>query len=141
MVLPGRDPQPHLVVLTHRKIFVEETLPFQDAPVEQHRTGADNAQRETPVVDPSAVFAVDLSGIDSSPAANPGLIGVNDLVLRAALQLLELPLQLGRFPVIIAVQKANPGMTCPPNSGVAGCHSPRCVPGRSNECGHRGELE
>jgi hypothetical protein len=119
--LPGRDPQPQFIVFTHRETLVKEALPFQNALVQQYRTGTDDAQGKTAMVDPSAVFSVDLSGIDSFAAPDPDLIGVHDLVVRMALQLFQLPVQFGRMPVVITVQKTDPGVTGQADAGVAGC--------------------
>jgi hypothetical protein len=118
--LPRRNSQPHFIVLTNRKVFVKKALPFQNAAVQQYRTGTDDAQGKTAVVDPSAVFAVDFPGIDSQTFSNPDLIGVNHLVVGIALQLLQLPVQFGRPPLVITVQKTDPGVTGQPDAGVSG---------------------
>jgi len=116
--IAGGDPQPHLIVFTNGEVHIERADSLEDASFHQHRTGTDDAQRQAAMIDPSVVLAMDFLGIDSSAISNPGLVSVDHPVLGMALEDFNLPVQLGRFPGVVAVQEADPGEAGELNAGV-----------------------
>jgi len=76
------------------------------------------------MIDPSLVFAVNFPGIDPLAFSNPDLVGVDHPILGMALEDFKLPMQLGRFPVVVAVQKTDPGEAGELNPGVSGTTHP-----------------
>ena len=116
----GGDSQPHFIVFTNGKVPIEKADLLENASVKQHRTGTDDAKRQAAMINPAVVLTVYFPGIDSPAFSNPGLVRIDHPIVGMAPEDFKLSFQLGGFPMIVAVQKADPREARELNSGVSG---------------------
>jgi hypothetical protein len=78
---PGRDPEPEIIVLTHRKGFVKEAH-FRKKCLPHHHGGrADDAEREAFFKNPTGIFRMLEPGVNPLPFTNPDLVGITKRVV------------------------------------------------------------
>src|SRR4030043_1438894 len=120
----GRDPEPEVIILTHRKGFVKETGFYKKCLLHHYRGRADDTERKALFKYPTRIFCMLEHCVDSLPFPNPDLIGVANGIMGVVIQKSHLNLQFPLHPKIIRIQKGDISASGMKNPFVSGCAHP-----------------
>ena len=123
--LTDGNPQPEVIILTGRQLFIKKTHPGQKFPFDHYRRRADDAQGKTMGKDVTGILAVLLPRIDPPAPADPDFLSLADHRLGMGGKKIQLPLDFLRPPEIVGIQQGHKLSTALTNAPVAGrTHSP-----------------
>src|SRR5262245_24908137 len=101
----GANPQPEIIIFTHRKTFIEPAKLVKQPLRHHNRRRTHQAKIETWAENIAGRLSVFGLGVHPHPATNPDLFGLADLNFRMLLHERRLDFQFSRHPKVVRIQE------------------------------------